>query len=89
LPPLRVAINVCASVPLVPEPEYSFTVTVPRSPLAVPAAPENVGVALLVVLLLAGFVNVTTGATVSTVNVLAVLEPVVFEPELDCCACAV
>jgi hypothetical protein len=76
LPPLRVAINVCASVPLVPEPEYTFTVTVLESPLAVPAVPENVGVLLLVLVPFAGLDNVTTGEVgevVATVKVFALL----------------
>jgi hypothetical protein len=62
LPPLAVAINVCAGIPVALEPEYSLTVTVLESPLAVPAEPENVGVALFIVLPLAGLVNVTAGA---------------------------
>lgn len=45
-----------------------MTVIVGLSPVAVPAAPENVGVVSLVLLPLAGLVRVRLGAIVSTVN---------------------
>jgi hypothetical protein len=63
-------------------------VIVARSPVAVPAAPENVGFVTLDEDPFAGAVMVTTGAVVSTVNVLADDNPV-NPDEFDCDACAV
>jgi hypothetical protein len=79
----RVAVSVCTGVPLALDPEYKFTVTVAKSPPALPAIPAKVGVEFDRAAPLAGCVSVTLGAVVSTVNVFAELEPVV--PKMFCC----
>src|SRR5579884_1259153 len=59
-----------------------------ESPAAVPAAPLKAGFGSFRELPLAGAVRVTAGAFVSTVNVLAVLVPVLPAASV-CCACTV
>jgi hypothetical protein len=64
-----------------------LTVTVGRSPEAVPAAPENVGLVLFDALEFAGVVNVTAGGVVSIVNVFADDVPVLpASSDWDACA---
>ena len=67
-PPETVAVSVCTGEPEVLVPANTLTVIIDESPGAVPAAPENAGLLLFVVLPLTGLVNVTAGATVSTVH---------------------
>ena len=61
LAPETAAVSVCTSEPVMLEPENTFTVIVAKSPGAVPAAPENVGLSLPVVPPFGGLVNVTAG----------------------------
>lgn len=68
LPPETVAVSVCTGKPEVLEPDNTLTVIVAESPGAVPAAPENAGLWLFVVLPLTGLLNVIAGATVATVH---------------------
>ena len=68
LPPETVAVSVRTGEPEVLEPENTLTVILDESPGAVPAAPENAGLWLFVVLPLTGRLNVTAGGTVSTVH---------------------
>jgi hypothetical protein len=63
-------------VPDAVDPPYTFTVTDDESPAAVPAVPENAEVRLLVTLELAGCASEIDGAVASTVNVFALLRPV-------------
>src|SRR5215208_562956 len=74
--PLRAATSVCTGGPTADEPAKTRTVTIPGSPGAVPATPENVGVESLVVLPSAGVVTETLGGVVSTTNVFGLLRPV-------------
>ena len=88
LAPDAVVVSVCAGDPEVDEPWNTLTVIVDESPCAVPAAPENGGLLLLVVLLFAGLVSVTAGAFALTANVTVPLRPL-FPASSDCCAWAV
>ena len=69
----RVVGRVCTGDPDALLPEYTFTVTVERSPLSVPPVPRKVGVESLVAAPAAGLVSVTTGGVASTAKELAVL----------------
>ena len=80
--PARVAAN-CSS-PVSPR---MRTHTEPSSPIASPAAPENVGVLSAVSAPSTGWTSVTAGGVVSTRNVFASLTPVPSTP--ICAACAV
>ncbi len=82
-----VALKVCARVPVVSAPAYTLTVTVLESPVAVPAAPENVGFATFTVDPLVGLDKVTAATLESTVKVIGTLCPV--SPPAVCWAAAV
>src|SRR5207244_8622307 len=61
-PPLAVVLTVSTGEPDAEEPLYTLTVTVGRSPPAVPADPEKVGVPVLIDVPLRGALRGTAGA---------------------------
>lgn len=75
-PPEAAVVSVWMGLVAVPIPENSLTVIAGRSPAAVLAVPEKVGVALVDEEQFTGAVILGAGATVSTVNVWALLRPV-------------
>jgi hypothetical protein len=66
--PDAVVVSVSTGTPERLEPRNRLIVIVGKSPLAVPAVPENVGLLLFVAVPVAGLVNPTAGGTVSTVQ---------------------
>jgi len=82
--PLRVELNVRTGEPDGLVPLNTVTVTVDESPGAEPADPLSGGDEVLTVLPFRGWASVGAGATVSTVNVDAPLEPVL--PAASACS---